>query len=66
MFIVKCKDLFWTGRGFSEEYPEAKQYKTVNSAILAADLANKKANEKTKVFENYGFDNENTVYTSGE
>lgn len=64
MFLVKVNDLFWNGKGFSEEFPDAKLYRDIEEALLEASSASRKAKDKANVIENYGFSYEKIVFTT--
>jgi len=56
-YIIKDKDLFWTGTNWHKEYPEAKIFKTEKDAVKEKETKAKKGS----VIQDYGYENEKVV-----
>lgn len=59
MLIIIHDDtgFFWTGSGWSAEYPDAKLYKSMAQAKAAANLRTTPTSN-VRIMKNYGYENE--------
>ena len=57
-YVIKKENDFWTGKGWSDEYPDAKIFKTEQDAVKEKKTALKGVGD---IWENYGYENEEVV-----